>query len=196
MKDNPSHKSSGQSRRDFLRRTARTASALALGGLAGVSLAQTRQKEWRWQLDPYKCVQCGRCQTHCVLALSAVRCMHAYAMCGYCKLCSGYHKPNATALDTSAENQLCPTGAIIRTYVEDPYYEYTIDREKCVGCGKCVAGCYAFGNGSLFLQVQHDICVDCNECSIARNCPAEAFARVPASSPYILKQAASEEAQS
>ena len=46
-----------------------------------------------------------------------------------------------------------------------------------------------FGNGSLYLQVKQDLCVHCNECSIARACPAEAFQRVPADSPYLLKVA-------
>ena len=62
-----------------------------------------------------------------------------------------------------------------------------IDEDLCIGCAKCVAGCDAFGNGSLQLQVSHDICVNCNECSIARHCPAEAFSRVPSGSPNIFK---------
>ncbi|MHC4761400.1 MAG: hypothetical protein ACYS9H_08680 [Planctomycetota bacterium] len=33
---------------------------------------------------------CGNCATHCVLNESAVKCVHAYAMCGYCDLCTGY----------------------------------------------------------------------------------------------------------
>jgi Na+-translocating ferredoxin:NAD+ oxidoreductase subunit B len=78
-------------------------------------------------------------------------------------------------------------GAIKRTYVEDPYYEYTIDEPLCIGCGKCVKGCYSFGNGSLFLQVRHDRCLNCNDCSIARGCPSGAFRRVPANSPYLFK---------
>jgi len=51
-----------------------------------------------------------------------------------------------------------PDGAIKRAYVEDPYFEYTIDERLCIGCGKCVKGCNAFGNGSLQLQVRHDRC--------------------------------------
>ena len=56
-----------------------------------------------------------------------------------------------------------------------------------MGCGKCVKGCNAFGNGSLYLQVKHDLCVGCNECSIALNCPANAYQRVPARTAYLLK---------
>ncbi len=87
----------------------------------------------------------------------------------------------------AAENQLCPTGAIERRFVEDPYYQYSIDEPLCIGCGKCVEGCEAFGNGSLFLQIRHDRCVNCNQCSIAAACPSDAFVRVPASKPYLLK---------
>ena len=134
-----------------------------------------------------KCIQCGRCATNCVLTPSAVKCTHVYAMCGYCDLCGGYLKPDTKEISTAAENQLCPTNAIKRRYVEEPFFEYTIDEPLCIGCGKCVKGCGAFGNGSLQLQVRHDICVNCNQCSIARNCPSDAFSRVPASSPYLLK---------
>lgn len=133
-----------------------------------------------WQLDPAKCIQCGRCATHCVLTPSAVKCVHRFAMCGYCRLCFGYFQPGAAALNSGAENQMCPTGAIRRTFIEDPYYEYAIDESLCVGCGRCVKGCSSFGNGSLVLQVRHDRCVNCNECSIARHCPADAFRLVDA----------------
>lgn len=140
-----------------------------------------------WQLDPAKCIQCGRCATNCVMSPSAVKCFHVYAMCGYCDLCGGYFKPETKVLTTAAEHQLCPTNAIKRKFVEDPFFEYTIDEELCIGCGKCVKGCGAFGNGSLQLQVNHRLCKNCNECSIARSCPSEAFSRVPADKPYQLK---------
>jgi electron transport complex protein RnfB len=140
-----------------------------------------------WQIDPLKCVQCGQCATQCVLDLSAVKCVHSYSMCGYCKLCFGYFQPGANALTEAAENQICPTGAINRKFVEDPYYQYSITEELCNGCGKCVKGCNAFGNGSLHLQVSHDLCLNCNECAIARACPADAFERVPVDKPYKFK---------
>ena len=108
-------------------------------------------------------------------------------MCGYCDLCGGYLKADTRTISTAAENQLCPTNAIRRKFIEEPFFEYTIDEPLCIGCAKCVKGCSAFGNGSLQLQIRHDRCVNCNECSIARLCPSEAFSRVPASSPYLMQ---------
>ena len=155
---------------------------------AGCNLPEAiANRQFVWQLDPSKCIQCGRCATNCVLTPSAVKCTHVYAMCGYCDLCGGYFKPETKTLTTGAENQLCPTNAIKRRFIEDPFFEYTIDEPLCIGCGKCVKGCGAFGNGSLQLQVRHDRCVNCNQCSIARNCPSEAFSRVPANKSYLFK---------
>lgn len=174
-------------RRDFLRGGARVAGMTGLGVLFGLIAAKTQARTHVWQIDPAKCSRCGLCATSCVLEQSAVKCVHAYAICGYCQLCTGYFVPDPTDLNTAAENQLCPTAAIRRTYVEDPYYEYTIDEDLCIGCAKCVEGCNRFGNGSMFLQVRHDRCVNCNECSIARVCPSDAFSRVPVNTAYKLK---------
>lgn len=180
-------------RREFLKLGARGVAAAALAGIGAGAATKTQAGETVWQLDPDKCVQCGLCATECVLELSAVKCVHAYDVCGYCDLCGGYHQPTVKVKDTAAENQLCPTGAIQRTFIEDPYYEYNIEEPLCIGCGKCVKGCGAFGNGSLFLQVRHDRCVNCNECAIARACPSDAFVRVPAEQPYLLKGKQGEE---
>ena len=175
------------------RRALLKAAGLSLGLLAGAGawLGWTRRAQATamvWQLDPNKCVSCGKCATECVLQDSAVKCVHAYDICGYCRLCSGYFEPDAPELNTAAENQQCPMGAIQRTFIEDPYYQYVIDEKLCTGCSQCVKGCAAFGNGSLFLQVRHDRCVNCNQCRIALHCPSQAFARVPLAQPYLLKQ--------
>ena len=146
-----------------------------------------------WQIDPNRCIACGRCQTNCVLDLSAVKAVNCFALCGYCDNCTGYFPTKDYVLDTGAENQLCPTGAITRKYIDKqggvPYFEYTIDERLCIACGKCVVGCRLM-NGSLYLQVRHDRCLNCNECSIAVACPAEAFRRVPAASPRLLRREA------
>jgi electron transport complex protein RnfB len=177
-------------RRAFLGDGLRTAGVMALVGSGGFLMGRSSEAdELVWQLDPDKCVQCGNCATYCVLDVSAVKCVN----CGYCDICTGYFEMNYTALDTAAENQMCPTGAIVRAFVEgrsgQRFYEYTIDEPLCIGCGKCVEGC-ALMNGSLYIQVQHHLCLNCNECAIAIACPTQAFYRVPAAQAEILKRKA------
>jgi electron transport complex protein RnfB len=197
-------------RRDFLKNVVRGCALAGIAGTCGTLALRKKKyqcngrcgeckpdnsgecplgsKEFVWQIDPEKCTQCGRCATHCVMAPSAVKCVHSYAICGYCDLCGGYLRSDAKGRDTGAENQLCPTAAIKRTYIEDPYYQYKINEKLCIGCGLCVKGCGMFGNGSMYLQVKHDLCVNCNECAIALACPSDAFRRVPASDAYLLKE--------
>lgn len=175
------------SRRNAMRISLNTIAGLTIGGVSGMLIKNANSNEMVWQLDPNICIQCEKCSTNCVLPQSVVKCVHSYSMCGYCDLCSGYLEPGALSRDTGAESQLCPTGAIKRTYIEDPYFQYTIDEDLCIGCAKCVKGCGSFGNGSLYLQIRHDLCLNCNECSIARSCPSGAYKRVPANSPYILR---------
>ena len=167
-------------RRDFIR----GAAAVAFAGGA-YALVGEKGDDMLWQLDPNKCTQCGRCTTHCVLPHSAVKCLNQFNICGYCDLCFGYLQPGSRNRDTGAENQLCPTAAIKRTYIEEPYYEYIIDEDRCIGCAKCVKACLVFGNASFYLQIRQDICINCNECSIAKACPSDSFSKVPASTPYI-----------
>jgi len=181
------HSNRPKSRRDFLRTILRAVCLVMLGWLASMLGRRYSSCKMSWQIDPRKCIACGKCSNACVLTPSAVKCMHAFKMCGYCNLCTGYFTLQANSLDTGAENQLCPVGAIKRRFVEDPFYEYTIDDKLCVACGRCVKGCGAFGNGSLYLQVRHDRCVNCNECAIARACPSGAFRRVPVRAPYMPK---------
>ena len=182
-------KRSPEARRKFLRTCGTLfagGSILAVtGALAGKALSS--ETEHFWQIDPSKCTFCGRCETNCVLPVSAVKCVHAFKVCGYCDLCGGYYRVNVKELNTAAENLLCPTGAIRRTFIEEPYFEYTIDESLCNGCGKCAKGCNAFGNGSLYLQIKQDICTHCNECAIKKECPANAIQRVPKAKAYDLK---------
>jgi electron transport complex protein RnfB len=174
-------------RRDFINTGIRLGIGAGLGAIGVVLTTRSVSGKAIWQLDTAKCVQCGNCATSCVKQVSAVKCIHVYDMCGYCDLCSGYLRAGTKELDTAAENRLCPTGAITRKYIEEPYFEYHIDEELCNGCGKCVKNCGAFGNGSLQLQIQQSLCVNCNQCAIARQCPAQAFSRVDDEAPYILQ---------
>jgi len=174
-------------RRGFLGAVGRGASLLAVGGVGGAMVLRPAGGETVWQIDPFKCIQCRQCQTECVLEPSAVKCVHDFSMCGYCKFCFGFFRTDPIALDEGAENQACPTGAIIRHFVEEPYYEYSIDTDLCIGCGQCVKGCEQFGNRALYLQVLHDRCLNCSECAIAAACPADAFVRLSADRPYFIK---------
>jgi electron transport complex protein RnfB len=180
-------KKKNYNRRDFIQSSMRLSLALTFGGIGGLALRKSTSEEWVWQIDPYLCNQCGRCATECVMNPSAVKCVHAFDLCGYCDLCGGYLIPDPVNMDTGAENQLCPTSAIKRKFVEEPFFEYTIDEELCIGCAKCVKGCNSFGNGSLQLQIRHDLCLNCNQCSIARVCPSKAIKRIPGSEPYLIK---------
>jgi electron transport complex protein RnfB len=184
---NMENNSKSKNRREFIQSGVRLSLALALGSVSGLALSKVVKDDYVWQIDPFECTQCGRCATECVMSPSAVKCVHAYDLCGYCDLCGGYFNPDANQLSTAAENQLCPTAAIERKFIEEPYFEYIINEDLCIGCAKCVEGCTAFGNGSLHLQIIHDICLNCNECSIARVCPSNAIKRVPASEAYNVK---------
>ena len=188
MKQNEK-KNSPIARRKFLRilgsAVAGSTILAASGGL--VSKAKGSEANVYWQIDPQKCTHCGLCETHCVLPVSAVKCIHAKKVCGYCDLCGGYYRSNVKELNTAAENLLCPTGAINRKFIEEPYFEYSIDEGLCNGCAKCVKGCTSFGNGSLYLQIKRELCKDCNECLIATVCPSDAISRVPYDMAYRLK---------
>jgi electron transport complex protein RnfB len=174
-------------RREFLGHCCRGAGLLVAGGLLGTWVSRSSADGMVWQLDPDKCSQCGKCATACVLSPSAVKVVHETSRCGYCELCFGYYLDQRPDDQEAAENQRCPTNALIRHFVEEPYHQYTVDEAKCIGCGLCVKGCQAFGNGSLILQARHDRCLNCNQCSIATICPAQAWRRVPATEPYLLR---------
>ena len=182
------NKKSPVERRKFLRMVGTALAGTSILAIGGASALATRGEEsYFWQIDPELCTFCGLCETECVLPLSAVKAVHSIKMCGFCDLCGGYFISSARELTTAAENLLCPTGALQRRFIEDPYFEYSIIQDLCNGCGKCAKGCSAFGNGALYLQIMRDLCVDCNECRIATVCPPNAIVRVPRSRPYIRR---------
>ena len=176
-----------QSRRDFIRTAGKLIIVAPLIYIPVKLAKKTSAAGYVWQIDPLKCTTCGQCKTNCVLTPSASKCAHAYQMCGYCDLCGGFLRQGVKTINTGAESQLCPTAAIKRKFIEEPYFEYSIDEVLCDGCAKCVKGCADFGNGSLYMQIRHNLCVNCNECSIARTCPSNAVIRVRADEAYILK---------
>jgi electron transport complex protein RnfB len=181
-------------RRGFVGDGVRVAGAMAMTGLAGFLAGRRGRAEgYVWQLDPDVCTNCGNCATRCVLDESAVKAVQCYDLCAMCDPCPGYFDLKHLERSTAAENQLCPTGAVQREFIAEqagvPRFEYHVKEELCIGCGKCSEGC-AMMNGSLYLQVRHDRCLDCNDCSIASACPTQAFRRVPAADPYLLKKKA------
>ena len=180
-------KSERLTRREFLTHLGRAGAFVLGGGFMGLVGKRGQKQGMVWQIDPNKCSQCGKGATECVLNPSAVKAIHEHALCGYCNICFGYFADQRPEDNEAAENQRCPTGAISRSFVEDPYYQYVIEEPKCIGCGLCVKGCKTFGNSSLILQARHDRCLNCNQCAIATVCPAQAWTRVPASKPDLLR---------
>lgn len=160
-------------KREFLINFGRAAAFLLLGGGAGL-LIRNAVKNRFVRIDPAKCSACGKCETACILQHSAVKCVNDFEKCGYCRFCSGYFLEDPPE-DESAVKLVCPVNALKRRYINKYRCEYTIDESLCIGCGKCVKRCKDKGNGSLFLEIRNDICVNCNNCSIQRICPDKAI---------------------
>lgn len=164
-------------RRDFINTAARGACLLAVGGVIARVATSTQDARGEWVIDSAACQACGKCATHCVRKKSAVICRNDFVNCGQCTYCYGYEVASDDAF--APIDLVCPTGAIIRTPihivneeegVDDYRYQYTIDEDKCTGCGKCVKRCKDRGNKTLHLVVRQDKCDGCNQCTIARSC--------------------------
>src|SRR4030043_1063020 len=80
-------------RRRFLRDGLWGTCFAGLGALTGFAFNKVRKTRTVWQIDPQICIACGNCATYCVLEESAVKCMHAHAICGYCRICFGFFGP-------------------------------------------------------------------------------------------------------
>ena len=106
-------------RRDFLRQAARAAVAAGVGGGLWALVRRAGATKLVWQIDPDVCTTCGNCATYCVLDISAVKAVQCYDMCAMCDLCPGYFDLGYLERSTAAENQLCPTGAVIREFIAD-----------------------------------------------------------------------------
>ena len=105
---------------------------------------------------------------------------------GGAAICPAYFNvTSAVGRDGLPSQKLCPRDAITRSQPigevdpNDPannFYEYVIDEAKCDGCGKCVMACKEpAGLGSIVLRVRHNICVNCNNCTISTACPKDAL---------------------
>ena len=66
---------------------------------------------------------------------------------------------------------LCPLGAIYGLFNPIALVRYEIDREKCVDCGKCRAGCPM--DIDLHREPNSRLCVRCGRCR--KNCPTGAI---------------------
>ena len=181
------------SRRDVLGHVARGAGIVAIGG-AAFYLTRKAGAQGAWTIDSEQCLNirlgtvnveaCDLCATECVIPLSAVRAVNDYTKCGRCCICPAYFDVTSeVGPDGLPVRKLCPRDAIERKPIgwvdpDDPlnnYYEYIIDETKCNGCGKCVMACKEpAGLSSIRLEIRHDLCLACNRCSIAKECPEQA----------------------
>ena len=66
---------------------------------------------------------------------------------------------------------LCPLGAIYGLFNPIALVRYEIDRDKCVDCGKCKAGCPM--DIDLHREPNSRLCVRCGKCK--KNCPTGAI---------------------
>ena len=59
-------------RREFIQKGMRLTLGASLAGVAGFAALKVSADDYVWQLDPFKCVYCGRCADYCVVTPSAV----------------------------------------------------------------------------------------------------------------------------
>ena len=171
-------------RREVLGHAARGAALVGIGGMTAF-LANKAQGTYAWQIDAGKCINsqlgalgidvCEACATDCVLPLSAVRAVNEYSQCGRCYICPAYYDiTSAVDADGLPSEKLCPRDAIERKPIgwidpDDPADNFY---------GRCVMACKEpAGLGSIRLEVRHNVCLDCNRCSISTVCPEEAYLR-------------------
>lgn len=130
-----------------------------------------------WAIINSDCIGCGGCATECVIPSSAAKAEIDQLSCIGLKDCPAFYKTTKGDFSRGRENQNCPTGALSRTEVGDGKYKYTVNKEKCIGCGRCTRACQRKGDGALTLVIDPDYCLECNECSIVAECPKDAVVR-------------------
>lgn len=177
-------------RRKFLVYAGRTACALAIGGVAtrviGAHLSEDNQaprSRYVWAIDDQKCTACGICETACVRKPSAVKAVNDQKKCSFCVVCHGHISNTRVPIERIMSDgiRICKHDAVIRTSFTgtyDGYFKYEIDDRKCTGCGDCVRRCNEHGSHSMFLIIRPDLCLNCNNCTIAAKCPEKAIQKV------------------
>lgn len=145
-------------------------------------IAQGRR--FAWQIDPDKCLSCGLCETTCVRKPSAVKAVNDTKKCSNCVVCYGHITDTHIDSDKieSQGERVCPNEAVMRENFSggvDGMFLYSNDPKRCTGCGKCTDRCNTYGTKSMFLVIRPDLCLGCNECSIAVACPHDAIERIP-----------------
>lgn len=66
---------------------------------------------------------------------------------------------------------ICPLGAIYSFFNPISIYRYSIDKDKCISCGKCSSVCNM--GVEVYKTPNHLECIRCGECKIA--CPTNAI---------------------
>jgi electron transport complex protein RnfB len=179
-------------RRNYLRFGGQLLGAATLGAAAWRAFSPpsddaefiAQGRRFAWQVDPEKCLYCGKCATACVRKPSAVKALNDQKKCSNCVVCYGHITDTHIASDkiNSDGERVCPYDAVVRVNFSggvDGMFLYENDPERCIGCAKCVKRCNQHGTKSMFLAIRPDLCLGCNECSIAVACPHNAVERIP-----------------
>ncbi len=179
-------------RRNYLRMGGQLLGLAALGGATARVFSPpaddadfvAQGRRFAWQIDPDKCQSCGLCATTCVRKPSAVKALNDPKKCSNCVVCYGHITNKHIASDQiiSKGKRVCPVNAVKRTNFSggiDGLFIYEQDPSLCIACGKCTKRCNEHGTQSMFLVIRPDLCLGCNECSIAIACPHDAIERIP-----------------
>ncbi len=181
-----------QSRRNHLKTAGNLLGLAALGGITARIFSKPSKdaefiaqgRRFAWQIDPDRCKSCGLCATSCVRMPSAVKAVNDQKKCSNCVVCYGHIRDNKIAsdkIDTDG-HKVCPVNAVKRKNFSggvDGMFLYEQDPLLCIACGQCTYRCNEYGSRSMFLVIRPDLCLGCNECSIAKACPNNAVERVP-----------------
>ncbi len=179
-------------RKEFFRRSGHALGVAVLGATAARILSKpsddaefiAQGRRFAWQIDPDKCSSCGLCETSCVRKPSAVKAINDPKKCSNCVVCYGHitnSKIDSEKIDSEGE-RVCPVDAVERENFSggvNGLFLYSNNQKLCVACGSCTKRCNEHGSKSMFLMIRPDLCLGCNECTIATACPEGAIERIP-----------------